>query len=152
MVCIWNLKQKQKFFLRRLTELNPRQFEMQHDKTNKIACAPSKDSDQPGHPPSLISVFAVRFMGSLGPSASSCGQQRLWSDWANAQADLSLRWAHRSFCCFCLASAYLRIEETFIQRNQKTFTEWNRRQWNRSSGYLIIIFYFSIKTYVVGTH
>ena len=30
------------------------------DKTNKIACAPSKDSDQPRHPPSLIRVFAVR--------------------------------------------------------------------------------------------
>ena len=23
-----------------------------HDKTNKVACAPSEDSDQPGHPPS----------------------------------------------------------------------------------------------------
>ena len=31
-----------------------------HDKTNKMACAPSEDSDQPGHPPSLIKVFAVR--------------------------------------------------------------------------------------------
>ena len=29
------------------------------DKTNKMACAPSEDSDQPGHPPSLIRVFAV---------------------------------------------------------------------------------------------
>ena len=27
-------------------------------------CAPSKDSAQPGHPPSLIRVFAVRLMGS----------------------------------------------------------------------------------------
>ena len=26
-----------------------------------------------------------------------------WSDRANAQADLSLRWAHRSFCWFCHA-------------------------------------------------
>ena len=25
-----------------------------HDKTNKIACGPSEDSDQPGHPPTLI--------------------------------------------------------------------------------------------------
>ena len=25
-----------------------------------MACAPSEDSDQPGHPPSLIRVFAVR--------------------------------------------------------------------------------------------
>ena len=31
-----------------------------HDKTNKMACAPSEDSDQLGHLPSLIRVFAVR--------------------------------------------------------------------------------------------
>ena len=34
--------------------------ELAHDKTNKKACAPSEDSDQPGHPPSLIRVLAVR--------------------------------------------------------------------------------------------
>ena len=33
-------------------------FEPPHDKSNKMACAPSEDSDQPGHPPSLIRVFA----------------------------------------------------------------------------------------------
>ena len=27
--------------------------------------------------------------------------ERLWSDWADAQADLNLCWAHRSFCWFC---------------------------------------------------
>ena len=31
-------------------------FKPPHDKTNKMAYAPSKDSDQPGHPPSLIRV------------------------------------------------------------------------------------------------
>ena len=36
-------------------------------------CAPSEDSDQHGHPPSLIRVFAVCLMGSLGPKLSSCG-------------------------------------------------------------------------------
>ena len=30
----------------------------------KMECAPSEDSDHPGHLPSLISVFAVRLMGS----------------------------------------------------------------------------------------
>ena len=30
-----------------------------HDKTNKMTYAPSENSDQPGHPPSLIRVFAV---------------------------------------------------------------------------------------------
>ena len=28
-------------------------------KLTKMACVPSEDSDQPGHPPSLIRVFAV---------------------------------------------------------------------------------------------
>ena len=52
-------------------------IEPPHDKTNKMACAPSEDSDQPGHPPSLIRVFVVRLMGSKGPKLSSCGQRRL---------------------------------------------------------------------------
>ena len=30
-----------------------------HDKTKKMTCTPSENSDQPGHPPSLIRVFAV---------------------------------------------------------------------------------------------
>ena len=59
----------------------------------QCGCAPSEDSDQIGHPPSLIRVFAVCSMGSYGSKLSSCGQRRLWSDWA-AQADLSLRWVH----------------------------------------------------------
>ena len=37
-------------------------FKPPHDKTNKVACAPSEDSDQPGYLPSLIRVFAVRMM------------------------------------------------------------------------------------------
>ena len=36
-----------------------------HDKTNKMAYAPSEDSDQPGHPPSLIRVFTVRMKKAL---------------------------------------------------------------------------------------
>ena len=35
-----------------------------YDKTNKMTVAPSEDSDQPGHPPSLIRDLAVRSMGS----------------------------------------------------------------------------------------
>ena len=68
-------------------------------------CAPSEDSDQPGHPPGLIRVFAVHSMGTLR-------QQRLWSDQADAQADLSLRCAHTHFVRFvmrwlsCLGSVW----------------------------------------------
>ena len=38
-------------------------FELPHDKTNKLT-ATSEDSDQPGNPPILIRIFAVRSVGS----------------------------------------------------------------------------------------
>ena len=31
-----------------------------------------------------------------------------WSDWADAQADLSLRWAHMPFCWFCHVAAQIK--------------------------------------------
>ena len=40
-------------------------LEKPYDKTNKMACAPSEDSDQPGHPPSLISLRCPH-EGTLG--------------------------------------------------------------------------------------
>ena len=38
------------------------------DKTNKMAIAPSENTDQPAHPPSLIRVFAVH-LKNIGSSA-----------------------------------------------------------------------------------
>ena len=74
--------------------------EPRHDKTNKMACAPSEDSDQPGHPPSLIWVFAVRMKKAWALSYLLSTQQRPWSDWADAQANLSLCWVHSHFYWF----------------------------------------------------
>ena len=37
-------------------------------------------------------------------------QRRLWSDWANAQADLSLRWAHSHLVGFVVRWLILRIQ------------------------------------------
>ena len=70
-----------------------------HVKTNKMTCVPSKDSDQSGHPPSLIRVFAVRMKKAwvLGYPLNT-----QWSDWADAQADLSLHWAHSHFVGFVM--------------------------------------------------
>ena len=72
------------------------------DKTNKMACAPSEDSDQPGHPPSLIRVFAACMKKDWILSYPLSAQRRLRSDWADAQADLSLRWAHSHFVGFVI--------------------------------------------------
>ena len=76
--------------------------ELLHDKTDKMNCAPSKDSAQPGLSRSLIRVFAVRMKkhGVLSYPLSALG--RLWSDWADAQADLSLHWAHSHFVGFVM--------------------------------------------------
>ena len=38
-------------------------FEPHRDKTNKLACAPSEDSDQPGHPPSLLKSLRCALNG-----------------------------------------------------------------------------------------
>ena len=93
------------------TRWEPRSFIWDTTWQNQqIECAPGEDSDQPGHPPSLIRVFAVRSMGSWGPKLSSCGQRRLWSDWADAQADLSLRRAHMPFCWFCHEAAQFNVQ------------------------------------------
>ena len=54
-------------------------------------CVPNEDSDQPGHPPNLIRVFAVRMKKAWVLSYPLNAQQRLWLDWMDAQADLSLR-------------------------------------------------------------
>ena len=57
-------------------------FEPPHDKTNKMTCAPNDDSDQRGYLP----------------------DQR--QDWADAQADPSLRWAHMPFRWLCHEPAH----------------------------------------------
>ena len=72
-----------------------------------MACVPSEDSDQPGHPPSLIRVFAVRMKKAWVLSYPLSAQWRLWSDWADAQADLSLRWEYMPFCWFCHKAAQM---------------------------------------------
>ena len=72
------------------------------DKINKMACAPSKDTDQPGYPTSLIRAFTVRIKKAWVLSYPLSTQRRLWSDWADAQADLSLRWVHSNFVGFVM--------------------------------------------------
>ena len=65
-------------------------------------CAPSEDSDPPGHAPSLIRFFAVPMKKHWVLSYPLSAQRRLWSDWADAQADLSLRWAHSHLVGFVM--------------------------------------------------
>ena len=83
--------------------------EPQHDETNKMTCAPSEDSDQPVCPHSLTGVFLVRMTTTWILSYPLSAQRSLRSDWADAQADLSLSWAHMPIRWFCHEAAHLCI-------------------------------------------
>ena len=45
---------------------------------------------------------------------AACGQRRLWSDWADAQADLNLRWALLSYKWNCPAFVQILCYKRFI--------------------------------------
>ena len=65
-------------------------------------CTPSEDSDQPGHPPSMIRVFAVHKKAWV-LSYPLSAQQDSDQTGGDAQADLSLRWAHTHFVGFVMS-------------------------------------------------
>ena len=64
-------------------------------KPTKWHVRPREDSDQHGHPPSLIMVFSVDMKKAWVLSYPLSAQQRLWSDWV------------QSFCWFCREVAHL---------------------------------------------
>ena len=94
-----------------LTVFEQPMTEPAHDKRT---CAHNEDSDQSGHLPSLASAQSddqslhcalwvpkdPRFLLADGKQSDQTGQ-------IDAQADLSLCWAHTSFCWLCHMLAYL---------------------------------------------
>ena len=82
-------------------------------------CAPSEGSDQSGHLPRLNRVFAVRMKKAWVLSNPVSAHRRLWSDWADTQADLSLRWTHNHFVGFVMRRL-MRSKSRFFMR--QTFT------------------------------
>ena len=77
-------------------------FELRHDKTNNVAVRPAKTQISLGIRPvwSESSLSTWRQLGSL---ATHWMHSEDWSDWADAQADLSLRWAHTHFVGFVMS-------------------------------------------------
>ena len=75
-------------------------------------CAPSEDSDQPGHPPSLIRVFAVRMKKAWTLSYSFSAQEGLW--WSESSLGA------QPHCWFCHETArfYLCILCRFLTQRQ----------------------------------
>ena len=84
-------------------------YEPEHDKTNWLVRA-AKTQISLGLA-QIIGVFAVRMKKPWVLSYSLIAQRRLWSDWADARANLSLRWAHRSFCFVVLRFIYYKKDK-----------------------------------------
>ena len=74
-------------------------FEPQHDKINKMTCAPSEDSVQPEHQPCLVRVFS-----GIGTNERKAKNLIRLGEW---QADLSVGWAHMSFRWYCHGNIFL---------------------------------------------
>ena len=84
------------------------------DKTNKPTYASYEDSDQRGHMPSLIWVFAVHFVGSL--------RAKFCSGWERRLIRLGGCWVHRSFCGFCRAAAHDMMNLWIIYINSRDWS------------------------------
>ena len=69
---------------------------------------------------SLIRVFAVRMKKYWVLSFLLRALRRLWPGWTDAQADLSLRWAHRSFCWFCHGTTQILLLDGQTDGRQKS--------------------------------
>ena len=69
-----------------------------------MACAPSEDSDHPGHLPRLIRVFAVCMKKAWVLSYSLSAQRSFWCPvWSESSLGA------QSFCWFCHEAAHLTI-------------------------------------------
>ena len=99
----------------------------------QCGCAPGEDSDQSGPSPSLISVFAARMKKAWVLSYPLSAQRRLWSDWADAQADLSLRWAHTHSVGFVMRRLiYLVLFCSLLSLCSSLFVPWLPQNTSRS--------------------
>ena len=76
-----------KFVWKQMEHTEP--FEPRHDKTNKVTVRPAKTQISLGIRPVWSESSLCAQWVAKDPSFFSWGQRRLWSDWADAQADLS---------------------------------------------------------------
>ena len=78
------------------------QCEPPHDKTNKMTVRPGKTQISLGiHPVWSESSLCAQWIAK-DPSFLHADSED-WSDWADAQADLSLRWGHSHFVGFVMS-------------------------------------------------
>ena len=105
-----------------------------HWKPTKWHVCPAKPQISLGiHP--VWSVFTVRMKKAWVLSYPLSAQQRLWSDWADAQADLSLRWVHSHLVGFAMR----RLKFDFLMFI-RWWSQWAELKFHEARIYLHFIF------------
>ena len=91
------------------------------------------------------SAFAVRMKKAWVLSYPLSTQSRLRSDWADAQADLSLRRAHNQFAGFVIGVAQL-VTMSFLEQTQYLYKIWlaiRKKLWEgRLTIYIIYLYHY----------
>ena len=101
-------------------------YEPLHDKTNKMACAPSEDSDQLRHPPSLISLRCLHEKGLVPKLPKKCTAKTL------------IRLG-RSFCWFCHAAAHM-LRQKSEYNLSPLWPHHNKSQDNIYTGFIVDVY------------
>ena len=105
-------------------------FEPRHDKTNKMIVRRTKTQIRLGIRPAWSEFSLCAQLASFLHADSDD-----WSDLADAQVDLSLRWAHTHFVGFVMLRLIFEIKLYMSTRNEIT-----PLYWYRSRFYLVVIF------------
>ena len=104
------------------------------DKTNKWHVRPAKTQISLGIRPvwSESSLSARRKLESL---ATHWAHSEDWSDWVDAQADLSLRWAHSHFVGFVMRrlKSCLKFQELYTAYKKKVYSGSDTNLWMKST-------------------
>ena len=109
---LWSISTKECYRPRR--GLNPRPPGPQ---SYLRTCARGEDSDQPAYSRSLIRFFTERILDNGDSNQRRLfGQRRLLSDYADAQADLNLRWAHRLAGTFSVITDHIIVLTSHSKR------------------------------------
>ena len=106
-------------------------FEPQHDKPTKWHVRPANTQISPGIRPVWSESSLCAEWVDKDPRFLPVDSRRLWSDWADAQADLSLRWTHKFiFCWFCRAAAHFILQT--VWKHWVNPDRWNEPEHNKT--------------------
>ena len=130
------------------------------DMTKPTRClhAPAKTQTRPDGWPvcSESSLSAWRNLGSL---ATHWAHSEDWSEWADAQADISLRWAHSHFVGFVMSWLKLFVFQDEIRDDRPILPYHNRRTARKAFANclwklckVVSIFYGSIEKWITWCH